>query len=144
MVESANLLTLRRRGLVEAATFVRRRDELSDRQAAIKVELERPQATPAELLGRFDAVLNFARRAPDSLRNGTPVQRRQIVQTIGSNWQVDGRKALYLAKAPFSTLTRTATSADWWTITHEIRTWLVGYQASSIPDLTLAPYARSA
>lgn len=144
MVESENLLTLRLRGLVDDETFVRRRDELSDRQAAIKVELERPQATPAELLGRFDAVLNFARRAPDSLRNGTPVQRRQIVQTIGSNWQVDGRKALYLAKAPFSTLTRTATSADWWTITHEIRTWLVGYQASSIPDLTLAPYARSA
>ncbi|MBK8324887.1 MAG: hypothetical protein IPL06_20000, partial [Betaproteobacteria bacterium] len=96
------MLTLRPRGLVDDETFVRRRDELSDRQAAIKVELERPQATPAELLGRFDAVLDFARNAPESLRNGTPVQRRQIVQTIGSNWKVGDRKALYLAKAPFS------------------------------------------
>ena len=52
----------------------------------------------------IDTALDFARRAPDSLRNGTPVQRRQIVQTIGSNWQVGGRKALYSAKTPFSTI----------------------------------------
>lgn len=133
--ESENLLTLRLRGLVDDETFVRRRNEITDRQTAIRVELERPQATPAELLGRFDAILEFARRAPESLRNGTPVQRRQIVQTIGSNWQVGGRKALYSAKAPFSTLARTATSADWWTITHEIRTWLVGSGALQVPTL---------
>ena len=129
-LESENLLTLRLRGLVDDETFVRRRDEITDRQAAIRVELERPQATPAELLGRFDAVLDFARRAPESLRNGTPVQRRQIVQTIGSNWQVGGRKALYSAKTPFSMLTRTATSSDWWTIADEIRTWLVRSDAN--------------
>jgi hypothetical protein len=111
----------------------------------IRVELERPQATPAELLGRFDAVLDFARKAPESLRNGTPVQRRQIVQTIGSNWQVGGRKALYSAKTPFSTLARTATSSDWWTITDEIRTWLVRSDAN-IPAFasSLASYAHVA
>ena len=133
-VEGENLLTLRLRGLVDDETFVRRRDELSDRQAAIRVELERPQATPAELLGRFDAVLDFARRAPESLRNGTPVQRRQIVQTIGSNWRVGGRKALYSAKGPFSTMARTAASSDWWTITDEIRTWLVGPADLQLPE----------
>ena len=135
LTESDNLLTMRIRGLVNDETFVDRRDEIAGRQAAIRGQLERPQASPAELLGRFDAVLDFARRAPESLRNGTPVQRRQIVQTIGSNWQVGGRKALYSAKTPFSTLTRTATSSDWWTITDEIRTWLVGSNALQLPEM---------
>lgn len=132
--EGENLLTLRLRGLVDDETFVRRRNELNDRDAAIREQLARPQASPAELLGRFDAALDFARIAPETLRNGSPVQRRQIVQTIGSNWQVRERFPLYLAKTPFSTMAKTASTKDWWTITDEIRTWLV-HSNADIPPL---------
>jgi len=132
-VESENLLSLRLRGLVDDETFVRRRNQITERKAAIKVELERPQASPEELLGRFDAALDFAKKAPDSLRNGTPVQRRQIVQAIGSNWQARGRKALYSAKNPFAVFAKATDSTDWWAITAEIRTWLLKSLADAIP-----------
>jgi DNA invertase Pin-like site-specific DNA recombinase len=123
--EEDNLLTLRLRGLVEDATFVERRNEILARQAAIREQLERPQSSPAELLKRFDTVMAFSQAAPEALKNGTPVQRRQIVQTVGSNWQIRGRVALYSAKKPFSSLRRTARTPVWWAITDEIRTWLL-------------------
>jgi hypothetical protein len=143
-VEEDNLLTLRLRGLVEDGKFIERRNELFTRQAAIREQLARPLTSPAELLNRFDRVVAFSQVAPTILGNGTPVQRRQIVQTIGSNWRVSGRSALYSAKKPFSSLTKTASTPVWWTITAEIRTWLLESQALSVPDFTLAPYARSA
>ncbi len=143
-LEEENLLTLRLRGLVEDHTFVERRNEILDRQSAIQEQVSRPLASPAELLDRFDRVVAFSQVAPEILKNGTPVQRRQIIQTIGSNWQVRDRLALYSAKKPFSTMARTAATPVWWTITGEIRTWLLESQAFSVPDLTLAPYARSA
>ena len=143
-VEEDNLLTLRLRGLVGDDTFLERRNEILTRKAAIQEQLARPQSSPAELLGRFDRVVAFSQVAPEILRNGTSVQRRQIVQTIGSNWQVRGRIALYSAKKPFSSLTKTASTPIWWTITGEIRTWLLESRAFSVPNLTLAPYARSA
>jgi DNA invertase Pin-like site-specific DNA recombinase len=142
--EADNLLTLRVRGLVDDDTFVERRNEIIIRQGAIQEQLTRPQASPAELLARFDSVLDFARCTPEMLRSGTPVQRRQIVQTIGSNWQVRDRVALYSAKKPFSVMAGTAQSPGWWTIVDEVRTWLLESQAFSVPDLTLTPYARSA
>lgn len=138
--EADNLLTLRIRGLVEDDTFVERRNEILTRQEAIQEQLARPQASPAELLAHFDRVLDFSRQAPEMLRNGTPVQRRQIVQTIGSNWRVRDRFALYTAKKPFSAMAGTASSPGWWTIVDDLRTWLVESAASQLPDvLSTAP-----
>jgi DNA invertase Pin-like site-specific DNA recombinase len=142
--EADNLLTLRIRGLVNDDTFLERRNEILSRQEAIREQLTRPQASPSELLARFDRVLDFSRQAPEMLRNGTAVQRRQIVQTIGSNWQVRDRFALYTAKKPFTALAGTAKSPGWWTIVDGVRTWLLESQPFSMPDLTLAPIARPA
>lgn len=127
-VEADTLLTLRLRGLVDDQIFVLRRDEIAARKATVQQHLAQPQASPEELLARFDAVVNFAQKAPEMLKNGTPVQRRQIIQAIGSNWRVRGKEALFLAKAPFSAFARAGESSSWWATCDEIRTWLIASQ----------------
>lgn len=111
--EGDNLLTLRLRGLVDDEAFEKRRLEILDRQATIRLELDRPACTPGELLSRIERVLRFSKEAPGYLKTGTPVQRRQVVQAVCSNLEVSGRKALYSAKKPFSTFRDAREISGW-------------------------------
>lgn len=114
--EEETLLTLRLRGSIDDETFERRRVELQDRRAHLELRLDQPDQSPEALLARVDQALDFSRHAPQVFREGTPVQQRQIVEAIGSNFRVSGRKALYEAKKPFSIFSSTADSSLWWAI----------------------------
>jgi hypothetical protein len=135
--ESETLLTLRLRGQVDDEAFEKRRLEIADRQARLRLQLERPEARPDELLAHVQRVLEFAANARAIFEISDAVRRRQIVQAVSSNWKVEGKECLYLAKEPFSFLGKSARKQDWWTCLVDVRTWVVDNFANfSLPDLS--------
>jgi len=137
--EEETLLTLRLRGSIDDITYDRRRAEILDRKAHLQLRLERPSQSPEDLLERVDAALLFAQRAHEVFLEGTPVQQRQILEAVGSNFRATGGKALYEAKKPFSLFERTAASSLWWTIAEDVRKWLLSGEDLWIPDLQHPP-----
>lgn len=112
--EEETLLTLRLRGQVSEETFESRQKEIAGRRARLGLKLEQPAQKPEELLDRLQRALAFPQLALDVVRQGDVVGRRLIVQTIGSNWRVRERKALYTAKKPFSFMSGAGASSLWW------------------------------
>jgi DNA invertase Pin-like site-specific DNA recombinase len=139
--EEDALISLRVRGAIDDATFDRRRAVLMDRKAHLDLKRERPLASPADLLAKLDRALTFSQHAPEVFANGSAVQQRQIVEAVGSNYRVTGRKALYTAKKPFSFFKESAGSSPWCTIVEDVRTWLRDSEGLWLPDLgsPLAP-----
>ena len=123
--EEDTLLSLRLRGSIDDDTYERRRLEVGGRRAQLELRLERPAPTIDALLERVDLVLAFAQHAPGAFREGEPVLQRQILETVGSNYRVTGRKALYEAKKPFTLFTATTSKSLWCTIVEDVRTWLL-------------------
>jgi len=134
--EGDALLTLRLRGQVDEETFERRRGEINERQAQLRLKLEGRGSKPEEVLACLDCALAFPQIAQDVMRQHDVVGRRQIVQAIGSNWKVQDRKALYIAKRPFSYFTESTASSLGWAIAEDVRTWLLSGEYLWIPDLT--------
>jgi len=134
--ESETLLTLRLRGQVDEETFEKRRLDIADHQERLRIQLERPEAHPDELLERVRRVLEFAASARPVFEISDAVRRKQIVQAVSSNWKVDGRKCVSVAKEPFSFFEKSARNQDWWTCLEEVRTWVIDNFANfSLPDL---------
>jgi site-specific DNA recombinase len=133
--EGDELLNLRLRGQVDEETYERKRLEILDRKARLQVQLEQPEVRPEVQLERLRRVLRFGVSAPKLFQTGDGVLRRQIVQTMTSNWKVKDGKPLYLAKRPFSFLANASSRPTWWTTCRLVLTWLLESEDFEVPEL---------
>jgi site-specific DNA recombinase len=133
--ESDELLNLRLRSQVDDESFERKRLEILDRQAQLQLQLEQPEVCPEEQLERLKRVLRFSVAAPRMFEIGDGVLRRQILETMTSNWKVKDGKPLYLAKKPFSFLADATSRPRWWATACLVRTWLLETREFLVPDL---------
>jgi DNA invertase Pin-like site-specific DNA recombinase len=137
MRESEMLLTLRLRGQVDEETFEKRRVETTDRQVRLRLQLERPEASPDELLERVQRVLDFAANARAVFEISDAVRRRQIIQAVSSNWKVKGKECVYVAKEPFSFVEKSTKLHDWSACLEDVRTWVVDNFANfHLPEIS--------
>ena len=72
-----------------------------------------------------DAVVGFAENAAKLFSERRPVQQRQVLATVGSNYRVSARKSLYYTEQPFTMFQATGSVSDWCTIAEDLRTWLL-------------------
>lgn len=137
--EEDRLMTMLQRDQIKDDAFELRRAEVLTRQAGLRLKLERPEASPDELIGRLQEALAFSASAPavfeKARENDDPVRRRHTVQAVFANFSVDDRKVLTLAKEPFSFLGKARDPQRWWTIAEDVRTWLLSGEDLWIPDL---------
>jgi site-specific DNA recombinase len=133
--EEDTLLSLRLRGSIDDETFEGRRAEISSRRAQLEVQVSRPAPTVEMLLQRVETVVAFAQHAPTFFSEGTPVLQRQVLETIGSNYRVTAKKALYDAKKPFTFFKATTSQSVWCTIAEDVRTWLLKNQDFYLPEI---------
>lgn len=131
--EEDALISLRVRGSIDDEAFDRRRAVIQDGKAHLQLKLERPLTSTADLLSRLDRALNFSKHAAEMFIDGTSVQQRQIMESVGSNYRVTGRKALYIANKPFSFFGKATASSLWWALAEDVRTWLLDSEGFSLP-----------
>ncbi len=137
--EEDNLLSLRLRDQIDDATFTVRRDESKQRREVLEASLSRATKSAEELLQRLRDVLAFSARAHEVFTTGSPVQQRQILESVGLNYTLGARKASYTLKNPFRVISGARTISDWCARAEDLRTWLVGSGDFTLPNLDRAP-----
>ncbi len=141
--EEDNLLSLRLRDQIDDATFVARRDDSRRRREALEASLGSATKSAGELLQRLRDVLAFSARAHEVFTTGSPVQQRQILETVGLNYTLGARKASYTLKNPFRMISGARTISDWCARAEDLRTWLVASGDFTLPNLECAPDSTS-
>lgn len=111
--ESDALVTLKLRDQVDDETFERRRLELLERQARLRLKLEQPGPSRDQVTAHLEAALRLSASLPRLFREGDAVCRRAIFQTICANPTARDRKALYTAKKPWSFIEGTGLVRSW-------------------------------
>jgi DNA invertase Pin-like site-specific DNA recombinase len=133
--EGEMLLTLRLRSQVDEETFEKRRLEILERQAKLKLQLDAPPTEPEEYLQRLNESFQFANACAAGFELGSGVQRREIVQAVTSNFSVDGKKPLYIANEPFSFMEGQGLISSWQAFADDLRTWLKNTPWFPLPKL---------
>ncbi len=137
--EEDNLLSLRLRDQIDDDTFAAKRGESKQRREVLEASLARATKSADELLQRLREVLTFSARAHEVFTTGSPVQQRQILETIGLNYTLGARKASYTLKNPFRVISGARTISDWCARAEDLRTWLGESEDFALPDLDHAP-----
>jgi DNA invertase Pin-like site-specific DNA recombinase len=121
--ERENLLSMRLRSLIDDETYVTKKTELDRRQLKLAERLKGAGRSVEEIQGMAEKVINFATKAPQVFKNGTGVQKRMILEAVGSNYTLTSKRLALDFTEPFSLIaespSRTAWSATW----DEVRTW---------------------
>jgi len=137
--EEDNLLSLRLRDQIDDGIFAGRRSELTQRRETLEASVSRTTKSADELLQRLHDVLAFSARAHSVFTTGSPVQQRQILETVGLNYTLSGRKAAYQLKNPFLLIASARTIPDWRARAEDLRTWLGESEDFTLPDLDHPP-----
>ena len=133
--EGDTLLTLRLRSQVDEQLFEKRRIEILERQAKLKLQLDAPPTEPEEYLQRLTELFQFTNCCAAGFEQGTGVQRREIVQAVTSNFSVEGKNPLYIANEPFSFMGREGFISTWQAFADDLRTWLKNKPWFPLPKL---------
>jgi DNA invertase Pin-like site-specific DNA recombinase len=139
--ESEALLTLRLREQVGEDSYERRRLELLDRQARLRIKLDQPAPDLEQLMAGVEEVLNFSVSLPQDFSAGDAVRRRWISQRVCANWSAKDRKALYIANEPFSFFEGSGLIRSWCTVVERLRTWIIerNFQIPRLFDMSTEP-----
>ena len=116
-----SLVDMRVRELISDEDFVGRRRELDLARIQLAQHREAASRTqtwfePARLL------ISFSARAADIVRHGEPRRRRLVLEVLGSNPLLSGKKLFVEARKPFRRYSRPANFSDLRATVYEVRT----------------------
>src|ERR1043166_3796501 len=133
--EWGRLVTMKQRDQIDDETFEPRRADLQARKASLRQKLTQPASTTEQLVDRAAEILEFSATAPAAFLKAKddPVGRRQILQAVSSNWIVEDKKCVYLAKEPFSFLSGGGSNIHCLSVAKDLRRWL--QKAAYFPPL---------
>ncbi|HWT31282.1 MAG TPA: recombinase family protein [Propylenella sp.] len=96
----AELTALRLRRVIKDKEFVLERQRLEEERARLEASL--PMPCPQDRFELLQEVISFSQLAADWFWNGDDADRRDIVETAGSNFTLTGRKLSIEAAKPFT------------------------------------------
>lgn len=133
--EADELLDLRTTKAITQERFLRKEESLADRRLALQEKLGNLKQEPKrgqELIKVFD----FAQQAQEVLRSGSPVQQRAVLETVGLNYTLKGRKVAYSLDKPFDRMAEGGGLSNWSGLVDDVRKWLLEKaEYFQIPDL---------
>jgi hypothetical protein len=134
--EIANLLTLRLRDLVPDDVFTAKTRELEQRRASLEERLAMATRAGGEVAGRVNKLLDFAAFARKSFVEGSAVQQRTILEAVGSNYRLTGRKVSFDLGKPLALVAEAGSCSNWYRLVDDVRTWfLTTTEYFKIPEL---------
>jgi len=93
--------------------FVVKRREIEERRRCLEERLRAAEHSAGELGAQLQAVFDFAARAPETFRTGTPVQQRMILEAAGLNYTLTARKVALEWNKPLNLVARAAAYSIW-------------------------------
>lgn len=89
--ETRELTSLRLRRLIDDAEFSLERERLETRHAKL-VQERQVGADPEQVIRLFDSVVSFSKQAVERFSTGDPTTRRRILELVGSDFCLRGKK----------------------------------------------------
>jgi len=89
--QTRELTSLRLRRLIDDTEFSLERERLEARQAKL-VQERQVGADPEQVIRLFDSVVSFSKQAVEQFSNGDPTTRRKILELVGSDFCLRGKK----------------------------------------------------
>lgn len=120
--EESNLIDLRARELISEDVFLAKRQSLQGRRVDLaKRQREGQSPGHGEALVK---VFTFAARAFDVLQKGTPVQQRMVLEAVGLNYTLKGRRVAFSLDKPLDRMVEAGGLSNWSGCLDDVRTWL--------------------
>lgn len=123
--QEEELLSLRLRGLVKDEVFLAKRQELEERRREVEGRLRGASTRAEDVQRKIEAVFTFAQKAKETFVSGTPVQKRMVLEAVGSNYLLTSRKVTLTLKKPFEILAQASALSNWCATWEDVRTWLL-------------------
>lgn len=133
--EEENLLSLRLRDLVTDEVYLAKRPPLEAKRQALEMQITKADQASAKTGARLRQVVDFAAATRETFLAGTRVQRRIILEAVGLNYTLRGRRAAFLLEKPFALLAEAGGCSNWLRVVGDVRTWLLEHPEFSVPDL---------
>ena len=141
--EEDNLLDLRLREVVTEELFARKRGELADRRQGLEHQLAGSDRPIEEVTDTLIKTINFAAKAREVLVAGTRVQQRMILEAVGLNYTLKGRKVAFSLAKPFDLLAAAGASSNWYRTPDDLRTWYLSRtEYFKLPELDVVSEPR--
>jgi DNA invertase Pin-like site-specific DNA recombinase len=128
-----NLTKLRYRELIGEEEFLRQREELAREEIGLRQRLK--QLDTERWVEPSRNLFLFSNRALFWLTHGTPVEKRLILATLGSNLSLSAKKLNIDAREPFALLRKRTQIPNWCTIVNDVRTFFREEPGIVIPAL---------
>jgi len=123
--ELDELLSLRLRKLLTDEAYVSKQGELNARGEGLQNQLARLERSASELSGQICTVFDFAARATQTLRFGTGVQKRMILEAAGLNYVLTSGLIKLTWAEPLSLVAAAASSQTWSGLVDDVRTAII-------------------
>lgn len=136
--QEETLLSLRLRELVDDATYTQQRASILEQRSSLELRLAKPSRSQEEVGDLALQTFEFAARARESFLQGTPVQRRTILEAIGLNYSLRARNLALEFKNPLRLVAEAGSCSNWCTTPDDVRTWFeTSTEYFSIPRLDI-------
>jgi len=122
--EEESLLGLRLRDLVTDEVFLAKRREIQERRGGFEVSLRSARGGAEKLQEQLEATLNFAQKAEELFAAGTTVQKRMILEAVGSNYLLKDKKVLMQAEKPLQLIAESGGLSATLSLLDNVRTCL--------------------
>jgi DNA invertase Pin-like site-specific DNA recombinase len=123
--ETANLLNLRLRELVPDDVFTTKNQELEQRHASLERRLASADEAGEVVSRQISEMLDFASSVRQRFLEGTAVQQRAILEAVGSNYILSGRKVSFHLGEPLQLVADAGGCSSWLRLVDDVRTWAI-------------------
>jgi len=117
------LLNLRLRELIDDEEFERKRKVLLQEKVRLRANILDPQVRQQKSLEKTQQTCNFAHNLSDRFRNGSLDEKKTILQTVGSNLQLQDGKLVLEPVKPFASLVNSGQKSRWRSAVDDVRTF---------------------
>jgi hypothetical protein len=121
--EESNLVDMRAREIITEEVLLAKRRNLDDRRLSLREKLK-ADSSDSDRRQELVRVFNFAARAAAVLQTGTPVQQRMILEGVGLNYTLKGRKVAFLLDKPLDKIAEAGGLSNWSGCLDDVRKWL--------------------
>lgn len=112
--EGETLLSLRLRDAITDDQFMAKKRQLAERKASLESKLQGTSQSAEQVKTLLAQTFDFSGRVGEVFLGGTKVQKRVILETVGSNFEVRAKKLTFCLRKPFSMLAEAAAISNWW------------------------------
>jgi DNA invertase Pin-like site-specific DNA recombinase len=121
--EQENLLSLQLRDLVPVELYEKKSREIEQRKHALTDRLASVDRNNHDLTRQLTELLDFATSVRSAFLQGSPVRRRVILETVGLNYQLKGRKVSFRLETPLNLVAAAGGCSNWYRLVDDLRTW---------------------